>query len=139
MGQRSDQLPLYVERFVELDANGKAWKDQVYSKLIEEFDLVGQPSADQLVAEYLSSYPRFVAEFEGAGFVLQQLKERGIRTGILTNGRADLQKAVIASLGFDSLVDAVVVSGEAGCRKPDQEIFDMALHELGVGANEALN
>jgi putative hydrolase of the HAD superfamily len=138
LGQRIAQLPLYVARFIELDANGKVWKDQVYSKLINEFDLIGRPSAEQLEAEYLTNYPRFAVEFEGTRSALLKLKEKGIKTCILTNGRTDLQKAVIALLEFDSVVNAVVISEEAGCPKPGQEIFDLALRELGVEAGEAL-
>jgi putative hydrolase of the HAD superfamily len=47
--------------------------------------------------------------------------------------RADVER-----LGVAERVDAVVLSGEVGARKPDPRIFERALSELGVDATGAL-
>ena len=128
----------YVDRFVELDANGMVWKDEVYRSLSKEFDLVGKPSVEDLVSEYLNLYPRFSVEVSGAKRVLGFIRAHGAKVCILTNGRSDLQRAVIDALGFSDYLDAVVISEEVGVRKPQREIFELALDALGVKATDAV-
>ncbi len=66
------------------------------------------------------------------------LSRRGVKIGILTNGRSDLQRAVIQALGFNSLVSTVVVSEEVGFRKPQREIFEIALASIACNPEEAI-
>ena len=56
------------------------------------------------------------------------------RTGIVTNGRADIQARKVAALGLASLVDTVVLAAEhgSGVGKPDAAPFLAACLALGV-------
>jgi putative hydrolase of the HAD superfamily len=130
------QLDHYVARFLALDANGRVWKDKVYAQLVNEFQLKTDSVVDTLVTEYLTLYPRFAIEMKEATFVLQALKACEVAVGIVTNGRSDLQQAVIRSLGFSALVKTIVISEEVGFRKPQREIFTIALEQLGTHASE---
>ncbi|HEY5143018.1 MAG TPA: HAD family phosphatase [Solirubrobacteraceae bacterium] len=57
----------------------------------------------------------------------------GIRTGLLSNSwgvdRYDRSR-------FPRLFDAIVISGEEGMRKPDREIYDIALQRMALPAAE---
>jgi len=70
--------------------------------------------------------------------VLTQLKRAGFRTAVISNtedGRLkELLETVQIATHFDLLIDSQVV----GCRKPDAEIFHLALTELGVTPPEAV-
>lgn len=87
------------------------------------------------------------AELETATFelypeafdVLLQVRARGIRTALITNGSRDYQRGKLAAVGLDGFdgFDAIIVSGELGVAKPSQEIFAAALDALGVVAAEA--
>jgi putative hydrolase of the HAD superfamily len=61
-----------------------------------------------------------------------------VKLGILTNGRSDLQRSVVKALGFAPLVSAIVVSEEVGCRKPQREIFDIALALVASAPQESI-
>lgn len=52
------------------------------------------------------------------------------RTGILTNGNGAVQRRKIEAHGLDELVEAVVVSGDVGARKPDAAMFRTAKERL---------
>jgi len=60
-------------------------------------------------------------------------KAAGIRTGLLSNSwgvdRYDRSQ-------FPRFFDAVVISGEEGVRKPDREIYDIALRRMALPAPE---
>ena len=58
----------------------------------------------------------------------------GVRTGLLSNSWGD---------GYDrsdwhEMFDAVVISGEVGMRKPEPQIFDLALDRIGLPAGECV-
>ncbi len=52
--------------------------------------------------------------------------------GLVTNGPAETQRAKIALLELDGLIDFAVVSGEFGVEKPDESIFFEALRLGGA-------
>lgn len=57
---------------------------------------------------------------------LERLREVGWLVGVVTNGAGDIQRAKLARTGLDRRVDAVCISEEVGCRKPDVGIFHEA-------------
>ena len=67
--------------------------------------------------------------------VLNDLRDRGIRTAVVSNIAWDI-RTVLAPAGAHT--DAVVLSFEAGVAKPDRQIFEIALDRLGVDAADAV-
>jgi putative hydrolase of the HAD superfamily len=138
LGKSTTDASTYTQRFVELDNNGMVWKDKVYEVLREEYNLIGNPSIETLVNEYVKLYPDFAVEIEGSSEAIKALTSSGIKVGILTNGPSALQRSVISSLGFMDIVNAVVISEEVGFKKPQKEMFSLMLNQLEVEASEAL-
>ena len=73
----------------------------------------------------------------GARDLLERLQGR-FKLGLVTNGEVDSQRGRLAATGLDSFFDAVIISAEVGCAKPDPHIFELALEALGVGAEDAI-
>jgi len=70
--------------------------------------------------------------------LLAALRERGYLLGIVTNGVPDLQRTKLAGSGLEKEFDAVAISGEIDCGKPDPGIFHHICRELGVAPEEAV-
>ena len=67
--------------------------------------------------------------------VLAQAKEHGVRTALLSNSWGfDYDR-----VGWDALFDVVVISGEVGLRKPDEEIYLLTAQRLGVEPSRAMS
>ena len=94
-------------------------------------------TALEAAALYRSSYLSAWREVDGARDLLSALRGRAA-TAIVTNNVAKEQRRKIASCGFEPLVDAVVISEEAGVTKPDPRIFEIALERLGCAAGETV-
>ena len=77
--------------------------------------------------------------FDDAVPVLAELRARGHRLGIITNGPAEVQRAKVDLLGVEPLVDFVIISGEFGVAKPDPRIFREALRLGRASEREALH
>lgn len=82
---------------------------------------------------------RFVAErlraiepIAGAFQTVAELRCRGVKLALVTNGSADDQRDKINRHAVDCRFDAVLVEGEVGFGKPDERIFRLALERLGA-------
>ncbi|MGE5198212.1 MAG: HAD family hydrolase [Rhodospirillaceae bacterium] len=94
-------------------------------------------AAPDAAAAYRAAYVEHWRPVEGARELLAALHGR-VATGVVTNNVAAEQRQKIAACGFGPLLDAVVISEEAGVTKPDPRIFRMALAQLGRPAEEAV-
>jgi putative hydrolase of the HAD superfamily len=72
---------------------------------------------------------------EDALVTLEGMRDRVRRVGLISNtGRSPgvALRELLQRLGILKFFDATVFSDEAGCRKPDKRIFDLATGELGA-------
>jgi len=101
-------------------ATGSA--DEAYFERV--FAALGEPTAYRLEP----TLPGCLARLRAAGF----------RLGVVSN--ADLRtRAIVAGLGLDRAVDAVLISAAVGVAKPDPHIFLRACDLLGVAPSEAVH
>jgi putative hydrolase of the HAD superfamily len=75
--------------------------------------------------------------FHDALACLRDLRERGVRLALVTNGPSDAQRRKLAATGLDSAFDVIVVSAELRVTKPDARIYRHACRELGVAPGQA--
>jgi epoxide hydrolase-like predicted phosphatase len=61
---------------------------------------------------------------------VRRARANGIKTGLLSNSWGNRESYQFEH--FDTLFDAVVISGEVGLRKPDPAIYALAAREVGV-------
>lgn len=86
------------------------------------------PSSDEaldaLFAVYLQHYERAWTAYPGTVELLTDLRHRGLRTGLLTNGSQDQQTAKLRATGLLPLFDVVCTSEALGVTKPDPAAFE---------------
>jgi len=58
--------------------------------------------------------------------------------GIISNGIGEAQRQRLAAGNIDHLFNSIIVSDEVGIRKPNKEIFDIALEQMKLSAREVL-
>ena len=88
-----------------------------------------------------TQYPAIEREFLNHWFTLDpdfksiasRLKEK-YRLGILSNDLGAWSSFLREKYALNSLFDAVVISGDVGCRKPDRRIFEILLQKVGDSA-----
>jgi HAD superfamily hydrolase (TIGR01549 family) len=97
----------------------------------------GEDLLNDTAMRYRRAYLDARGPIAGARDLLAALKPR-VRIGIVSNNILDEQQAKLRHCGFESLIDALVVSEEAGVSKPDPAIFRIALDRLAAGPDEAV-
>jgi putative hydrolase of the HAD superfamily len=127
----------YVTRFIELDNRGYVWKDTVYQQMIKEFEIIGIMWED-LLEDYMNHFHKSCVPFPHLIWMLEELKRKSLKLGIITNGKGLLQMHSIKALGIEGYFDTILISEWEGISKPDPRLFQRALDQLKVLANESV-
>lgn len=72
---------------------------------------------------------------------LLELKRRGIKIGVITDGRSEGQRNKVIALGLDKIMDCIIVTDELGgveFRKPHPKAFELMRESLGVKFDEMI-
>ena len=131
---RHDLPTGYAERFVMLDDLGYRPKREVMPQLVREFGLTHD--AQMLFDDFTAHSLAAPVPMPHAADVLRELRRRGIRVGVVTNGGVQAQAACLERSGLAPLVDDVIISEGVGLSKPDPAIYTLALDRLEVNAAE---
>ena len=92
---------------------------------------IGGPGGEALSLAYEDRLSRHGEAMPGAADFLTHLKAAGMKIALVTNGISRIQRGRLAVCGFAPLLDAVVISAEAGTAKPDPRLVEIALERLG--------
>ncbi len=70
--------------------------------------------------------------YADVGPALTELRGKGLRTAILSNGTPAMLKAGVESAGIGGSLDAVLSIEEVGIYKPDPSVYQLACDRLGL-------
>ncbi len=88
--------------------------------------------SEALWQELQRRFPFYTALFADAANVLRELKRRGYRLGVITNGVVPQQNLKLDVSALRPLLDVVLIGGEEGVAKPSPEVFRRAAQRLCV-------
>lgn len=103
----ADRLWIYFE-------NGKPAID----KVLNELGCIGRK--EECMEAYREQMPE-IKLYDGVVELILELKSKGIKVGIITDGRVIGQKRKLQALGLDKLIDDIIITDELGgtqFRKP---------------------
>lgn len=118
-------------RFVEFDLI------LVFEKILENHGVDKQKAPDFarkfriLSREKLRLFP-YVIE------ILTGLKQRGAGVYLVSNAQACFTRDEIEELGLTKLFDGILISSEAGVKKPHGAIFDIAFSKFSLDCNDCI-
>jgi putative hydrolase of the HAD superfamily len=97
----------------------------------------GDTLIDQATEVKDESFTTLQAELiPGAAELLHELKRRGYRLGLVSNGPVGSIPNVLGAYGLYDLFDVLAISQGLGVDKPDARIFHYALEHLGIAPSE---
>ena len=137
---------------VDRDGFAKAWAAAAAQRIVGGFsstegallhicgELGAEPSEDRIhaVAEVWCEYVReALSPRPGTVETISTLKDLGYKVGLISNCMEE-DSRLWHSTPFAPLVDAAVLSFDAGLAKPDPRIYELAVGRLGVAAEYCL-
>lgn len=117
----ADRLWTYFE-------NGKPAIDE----LLNELGCIGRK--EECLETYREQIPE-ITLYDGVVDLILELKSKGIKVGIITDGRVYGQKKKLQALGLDKLIDDIIITDELGgtqFRKPCDIAFRIMQRRWGL-------
>lgn len=108
----------------------------IFSKALADYDIYSLELESDLLDVYRAHQPA-LTPYPGVRAGLQELKNTGIRLGLLTDGQVQVQQRKLEVLGLEGFFDVKVYTGSfgAGFYKPHPRGF----RSLGVGLKVPFN
>ncbi|MBF0515522.1 MAG: HAD-IA family hydrolase [Nitrospirae bacterium] len=114
-------------------------RGKVFDILLERLHIFDKETIRYLIYIYrthepaISVYPEVIP-------ILEQLRASGVKTGLITDGMAVVQKHKVSALGIARLFDVIIYTDAIGREfwKPSPVPFKMALKMLGVPASDCV-
>ena len=125
-----------------LDANSLKEKLAVTRARLWRSALDAVGVADEAVAHrsatrYNDYRKKYFTLYPGAAELLRELRGRGMKLGMVTNGLSETHREKIALLRIGELFDAIFIADEVGMIKPDPLLFAHACTTLGCAPSHS--
>ncbi len=124
-----------------------------YEEKLWQYFMAGEPAIDRLleelnckdkkaaVLEVYRAHEPDIHMYDGVTELLKVLREKGIRTGIITDGRPIGQRNKLKALGIQHLVDDIIITDELGgeqFRKPCDIAFRIMITRWRMNPAEVI-
>lgn len=123
--------------------DGKIDKDEFRTK---RFEMMMKPwgldeqkkLSDKLTDHYISTSPYKTTLMPGTVEMLEELKSRGHRMALLTNGFEEIQHIKVDKSGIGKYFEGLLTSDALGYKKPNPLIFNLAMQKMGTTASSSV-
>lgn len=111
-----------------------------FIKLFERCGMDDEKTAGEMSSHCYAARRLAVRTFlkDDAHETLVRLKNKGIITGVITNGTPAVKRNVIDSLGLRDSLDYIVLGEAEGFIKPDMRLFSLCIELAGAAPEETL-
>lgn len=105
-------------------------------------DFTGRELTDKQATElfgiYLAAYEKHWQAYPDAVACVQRALDAGLRVGVLTNGRADMQAGKMKAGGVDLPGVELIATVDLGTPKPDPRAYEAGCAALGLDAADTV-
>jgi putative hydrolase of the HAD superfamily len=108
----------------------KRARRQVVAGAFRQLQIENRELGEELADTFTTLREELVQPFPGVIETLQMLLQRGIRLGLITNGRAEFQRAKLRRFELACYFDFILIEGEFGVGKPDPRVFRYGLEQF---------
>ncbi|MDF1813083.1 MAG: HAD family hydrolase [Verrucomicrobiales bacterium] len=117
---------------LQIDDQGHGSREELFQYLSD-----GSSDAETLWQKFCREFPSFFVPDRPTNNFLTRIT---VPRAILTNGNSTLQRAKLKQTGLDKVfqADAIVISEEIGCAKPDRRAFQRLAETLQSRPDEIL-
>lgn len=133
-----DSNLIIKEVFFEIDWQGYRQRDEMFTELQSRISWKYKPNLKELVDFWNEEFPKCAEPMTNVYKVLDFFKNENIKMGIVTNGHSDFQNRKIDKLDLRKYMKTIIISEEVNVRKPNPEIFHLALSRANSNSKTTL-
>ena len=115
-------------------------KQQVFDILLSDLHISNPDTLSKCIYLYRTQMPN-ISLSDTTKKALLDLKSKGYKLGIITDGRVEGQRAKITALGLDKIMDEIIITDELGgeiFRKPNDVSFRIMKYRMNLPYAEML-
>jgi putative hydrolase of the HAD superfamily len=120
------------DTLVTADGWGQAPRGEFFTRAAEQLPWARRTPPETVRAFWHKHFADCTQPAADLHDALRSIRALGIRLGVVSNGRGDMQREKLEVLGVHDALDCVVISGELGVRKPDPRIFRHVLRAMNI-------
>ncbi len=135
---KGEEKQRMIDEMEEHVDGGYKSREAYWPEMIALWHWQNAPSLEALTADFNGEFGKHVVMLDGAVDTIKELKKRGYKLGMITNGNSLLQNRKLDTAGIRDLFDMSVVSDDIDIWKPAPGIFEYAMKQLGVTPEESL-
>ena len=126
---------MILQQMMIYDQNGTVPRAYIRERLLEKF---GIELGEDIQECWNATQWRNTVLYSDTREVLEELKRRGYRLAVLTNGSLEGQSGKLRQSGLLDLLEEVLISGQTRYKKPDPRIFRQLMDKMGVTPQECV-
>jgi putative hydrolase of the HAD superfamily len=124
----------------ERHRRGRLGLEDAYGDIVrhafEGLGIAAPDLASRLADDYGVERSRDIRPLPGAVDTLRTVRDKGVKLALITNGDKETQRGKINDHDLASFFDCIVIEGEFGIGKPNDEVYIHAMKTLGVKPHE---
>ena len=124
--------------FFDLDRQGYTPREEMFKELLNRFSCEYKPDLQELINFWNFEFPKCAQPMANLYNVLDFFVNKNIKMGIVTNGYSDFQNTKIDRLNLRKYMKTIIISEEVNIRKPNPEIFQIALSRINSNSETTL-
>lgn len=140
----SDFLKVYTihnEKLWDKYRVGKISKENLrglrFLLTLNDFGIDDKELAEAIGHDYVTISPLKVSLFPYAIEIMEYLAPK-YDLHLITNGFSEVQTTKLKVSGLGKYFDKIITSEEAGCKKPDRQIFEFAMEKSGANLSSSI-
>ena len=134
----AEQIDRYARQLCVENNGGYVDYGTFFHEFIKRWPFDEGVTGEQLLWEYHRLFPVHSELYPETFAVLTELRRRGYRIGIITNGNSLLQNRKLDVTELRLFTDLSMISGDEGIHKPQAELFRRAAARLGVAPQNCI-
>jgi len=127
-----------TEEVKKLDNFGYRLKHDVITDIVNHWEWGTAPGVTELEKYWEDNFPRLACPVKQSELVLNELRKKGIKLGIISNGRSLISMRKLKSLGIENYFDVIVISENEGYAFPDKRLAELASNRINVETSKCL-
>lgn len=137
-----DDAPRIKARYLALCREESAEEEReadlmrVFEKLLQEFGYGGD--AASFAYRFRTASLQKLKLFDGAAEILDGLRLRGAKLFLLSNAQACFTRRELDGLGLTEKFDGILLSSEAGWKKPSEKFFEAAFEKFSLAPEDCV-
>jgi len=120
------------------DGGGYRPKEMMFQEILTNLQWDKVPAIETITDYWYRVSARSMQLRPDVHQTLGALQQRGLSLGMITNGKTNVQNATIDATNLREYFSVIIISEACGFRKPDPQIFHLALSALQTSPEQAV-